>query len=57
MNIQEFKKSFYELKKINFFGRKLCIILQNENGPCPLIAIGNLNIYIYNIINFNNFYN
>jgi hypothetical protein len=30
----------YELKKIQFFGRLLPIVLQNANGPCPLIAIG-----------------
>jgi hypothetical protein len=52
MNIQEFKKSFYELKKINFFGRKLCIILQNENGPCPLIAIANI-LLLRNKLNIN----
>jgi len=32
----------YELKKIQFFGRLLPIVLQNANGPCPLIAIANI---------------
>lgn len=29
----------YKTKQIRFHGRKKQIILQNENGPCPLIAI------------------
>jgi len=32
----------YELKKIDFFGRTIPIITQNQNGPCPLIAICNV---------------
>jgi hypothetical protein len=32
--------SIYELKKIKYFGRTVPIILQNVNGPCPLIAVG-----------------
>lgn len=32
----------YKLKKISFLGRDLPIILQNENGPCPLIALCNV---------------
>lgn len=31
----------FELKVIPFFGRDVSIILQNENGPCPLLAIAN----------------
>ena len=29
----------YNLKKVSFKGKELPIIMQNENGPCPLIAI------------------
>ena len=32
----------YNLKCIKFLGRKTNVILQNENGPCPLIAISNV---------------
>lgn len=32
----------YCLKNISFLGRKTKIIIQNENGPCPLIAISNV---------------
>jgi hypothetical protein len=32
----------FKLKKISFFHRDLKIICQNENGPCPLIAIANV---------------
>lgn len=31
----------HSLKKVNFLGRKVVICLQNENGPCPLLAICN----------------
>lgn len=37
----EKKADYFELKKIQFFGRNLPIVTQNINGPCPLIAIGN----------------
>lgn len=36
------KNGVYKLKRITFKERNLHIILQNENGPCPLIAIGNV---------------
>lgn len=29
----------YKTKSIQFLGRTTPIILQNENGPCPLLAI------------------
>ena len=29
------------MKTIPFFGREVTIILQNANGPCPLLAIAN----------------
>jgi hypothetical protein len=32
----------FRLKKISFFHRDVVIICQNENGPCPLIAISNI---------------
>lgn len=32
----------FSLKPINFFGREFPVICQNENGPCPLIAIANV---------------
>jgi hypothetical protein len=32
----------YKLKKIDFLGRDVPIVLQNENGPCPLIALCNV---------------
>lgn len=32
----------FRLKPTTFFGRPVAIICQNENGPCPLIAIANV---------------
>ncbi|KAK9814352.1 hypothetical protein WJX72_004386 [[Myrmecia] bisecta] len=32
----------YKLKTIDFLGRKVPVVLQNENGPCPLLAIANV---------------
>uniref|UniRef100_A0A061R138 Protein fam63b-like n=1 Tax=Tetraselmis sp. GSL018 TaxID=582737 RepID=A0A061R138_9CHLO len=32
----------YKIKRVQFFGRQVPIILQNENGPCPLLAIANV---------------
>ncbi len=32
----------FRLKTIQFFNRSTVIICQNENGPCPLIAIANI---------------
>lgn len=31
----------YRLKKISFNGREVPVVVQNENGPCPLLAIAN----------------
>jgi hypothetical protein len=33
---------FYKLKGVDFMGseNRRAIVLQNENGPCPLIAVG-----------------
>jgi hypothetical protein len=38
------QKEEYELKKIDFLGRKVPIVMQNKNGPCPLIAIGKVTL-------------
>lgn len=35
------RKMYFSVKKITFLGRYTNIILQNKNGPCPLIAIAN----------------
>ena len=32
----------FRLKPIEFQGRRLSILCQNENGPCPLLAIANV---------------
>jgi hypothetical protein len=29
----------YKTKVVQFLGRQVPIILQNDNGPCPLLAI------------------
>eukprot|EP00882_Tetradesmus_deserticola_P022042 GHRQ01023923.1.p2 GENE.GHRQ01023923.1~~GHRQ01023923.1.p2 ORF type:complete len:194 (+),score=70.73 GHRQ01023923.1:291-872(+) len=34
--------SSYAVKRIEFFGRQVKICLQNNNGPCPLLAIANV---------------
>ena len=33
---------FFAVKRIEFLGRRVNILLQNTNGPCPLIAITNI---------------
>ena len=30
---------FYKTKVVEFLGRSTPIVLQNDNGPCPLLAI------------------
>ena len=32
----------YRLKQVSYCGRQLPVVLQNENGPCPLLAITNV---------------
>ncbi|KAF2074305.1 hypothetical protein CYY_004399 [Polysphondylium violaceum] len=32
----------YRVKRINYLNNEVSIILQNENGPCPLISIANV---------------
>ncbi|KAJ0104694.1 hypothetical protein Patl1_18651 [Pistacia atlantica] len=36
------KECMHKTKTIQFFGRTTPIILQNDNGPCPLLAICNV---------------
>lgn len=36
------KECMHKTKAIQFLGRTTPIILQNDNGPCPLLAICNL---------------
>ncbi|KAJ4712926.1 protein FAM63A-like [Melia azedarach] len=38
----EMKECMHKTKSIQFFGRTTPIILQNDNGPCPLLAICNV---------------
>jgi len=32
---------FFVIKSIKYFGSNRLILLQNENGPCPLLAVAN----------------
>jgi len=32
----------YKLKRIDFNNKKVAIVLQNTNGPCPLLAVANV---------------
>lgn len=32
----------YKLKTIQFFGRRVPIVTQNENGPCPMLSLANV---------------
>ncbi|XP_010540434.1 PREDICTED: ubiquitin carboxyl-terminal hydrolase MINDY-2-like isoform X2 [Tarenaya hassleriana] len=56
-NRQEVEKEtkeevMYKAKTIQFLGRTTPIILQNENGPCPLLAICNV-LLLRNNLNLN----
>ena len=31
-----------KVKRVSFFGREVPVIMQNENGPCPLLGIANV---------------
>ncbi|KAJ0672224.1 putative MINDY deubiquitinase [Helianthus annuus] len=44
---QKIKETMYYTKPIRFFGNITPIILQNENGPCPLLAICNVLKLVY----------
>eukprot|EP00794_Sanderia_malayensis_P016646 gene16646-18336_t len=39
---RDVQQSFYYLKKLKFNGEHIQIVTQNENGPCPLLAIANV---------------
>ncbi|KAF9689407.1 hypothetical protein SADUNF_Sadunf01G0089100 [Salix dunnii] len=39
---EEEKECLHKTKKIQFLGRTTPIVLQNDNGPCPLLAICNV---------------
>ena len=32
----------YRLKHVDFLGRTVPVVLQNQNGPCPLLAVANV---------------
>ena len=36
------KPDLYRLKKIPYQGKRISYVMQNINGPCPLIAIANI---------------
>eukprot|EP00240_Pyramimonas_obovata_P013569 CAMPEP_0118943480 /NCGR_PEP_ID=MMETSP1169-20130426/38402_1 /TAXON_ID=36882 /ORGANISM="Pyramimonas obovata, Strain CCMP722" /LENGTH=260 /DNA_ID=CAMNT_0006888745 /DNA_START=87 /DNA_END=866 /DNA_ORIENTATION=+ len=38
----EEEEMFYRLKWVDFMGNRMPIVLQNENGPCPLLAVANI---------------
>ena len=35
-------EGYHVIKRINFLGRTVPILCQNQNGPCPLLAICNV---------------
>ena len=39
------KECMYKTKAIQFLGRTTPVILQNDNGPCPLLAICNSSLF------------
>lgn len=39
----------YSTKVVQFLGRTTPIVLQDENGPCPLLAVGNLLLTFFHI--------
>ena len=40
------EETYFTLKPITFLNRRVSILLQNENGPCPLLAICNVLVRI-----------
>ncbi|CAA6657087.1 unnamed protein product [Spirodela intermedia] len=46
---EEVTAIFYKTKVVEFLGRSSQIILQNDNGPCPLLAICNV-LLLRNVI-------
>ncbi|XP_076948881.1 uncharacterized protein LOC143621299 [Bidens hawaiensis] len=51
---QSFNQTIYRTKKIYFSRNSTRIVLQNENGPCPLIAICNPLNLLYTFLGFHN---
>ena len=51
---EERKESFYRAKRIHFLGRIVHVCTQNENGPCPLLALANV-LLLRNAIQMRNF--
>ncbi|VFR02249.1 unnamed protein product [Cuscuta campestris] len=47
--VKKEKESVHKTKTIQFLGRTAPIILQNDNGPCPLLAICNVLLLKNNI--------
>ncbi|XP_073012762.1 uncharacterized protein [Typha latifolia] len=43
-------ETVYKMKAVQFLGRSTAIVLQNDNGPCPLLAICNV-LLLKNILN------
>ena len=48
------KETFYRAKRIHFLGRIVHVCTQNENGPCPLLALANV-LLLRNAIQMRNF--
>ncbi|XP_078440314.1 FAM63A-like protein (DUF544) [Wolffia australiana] len=46
---EQVKSVFYKTKVVEFLGRSAAIVLQNDNGPCPLLAICNV-LLLRNVI-------
>ena len=40
------KECLHKTKTIHFLGRTTPIVLQNDNGPCPLLAICNSFLFL-----------
>ena len=51
---EERKETFYRAKRIHFLGRIVHVCTQNENGPCPLLALANV-LLLRNAIQMRNF--
>eukprot|EP00271_Cylindrocystis_brebissonii_P004037 TRINITY_DN1539_c0_g1_i3.p1 TRINITY_DN1539_c0_g1~~TRINITY_DN1539_c0_g1_i3.p1 ORF type:complete len:598 (-),score=114.01 TRINITY_DN1539_c0_g1_i3:706-2499(-) len=48
---EEASQQSYKIKRIDFLNRRnVPIVLQNENGPCPLLAVSNV-LLLRNILN------
>lgn len=50
-SLAQANEKVFSTKSINFLGRNVTILLQNENGPCPLLAIANC-LLLQNRISF-----